>query len=419
MFRGKQKKLQQLFLMLFMIPFAALSQITSPEAVFSDKTNYPSGSPNDTIYYYTNINAATLNITLTGGPYTFTWNRYNTATNAFDIFISSETGTSSSISGLMETGYRVTADDGSGNTQSFTCWTFQPDISNVEIETVSENCFQLELKANSTEKQLNYYDPANGNPVPVDYETTYTWASEPEGPDEDNPVSDKKGQQITIDAPVEDSDISVTVGSKLGVEGTASIHYLAIAVKAVFRQEPEGRGIANEMDTTKKHSAPLVVRFYSDSTRGNNLAYEWTFGDDGRAYEPNPLHTYQMPGTYQNILHVVNEVSGCDDTSEPQEIVVFESDLQVPNVFTPNGDGINDEFRVAYRSLKKYKIDIFNRWGRKVYSSTQPGLGWDGTIGKGQASPGVYFYVIEAQGFLENEKYKLHGTITLIRGNNK
>jgi gliding motility-associated-like protein len=146
------------------------------------------------------------------------------------------------------------------------------------------------------------------------------------------------------------------------------------------------------------------------------LAYEWDFGGDGRAFEMNPLHTYQLAGTYANILHVVNEVSGCDNSSEPQDITVFESDIQVPNVFTPNGDGVNDEFRVAYRSIKTYRIDIFNRWGRKVYSSTNPGQGWDGRIGRGEASPGVYFYVIEAQGFIKEERYKLNGTITLIRG---
>ncbi|NPA36815.1 MAG: T9SS type B sorting domain-containing protein [Chlorobi bacterium] len=405
-----------LIVSLLLFPFSLTSQITSPEAIYSEPTNYPSGNTNDPVFFYTDINTATLNISLSGGPYTFTWNRYNPATNAFDIFVSSESGTTSSISGLQETGYRVTADDGAGNTQDYTCWTFQPQISDVEIETVSENCFSLVLNASNTTKPLNYYDPANGTSVSVDYQLTYKWTSAPEGPDENNPASDKSEQQISIDAPVEDSDISVTVSTRLGAEESASLHYIAIAVKAGFRQEPEGRGIANEMDTTKKHSAPLVVRFYSDSTKGHNLVYEWTFGEDGRAFEPNPLHTYQIPGTYLNILHVVNEVSGCEDTSEPQEIVIFESDLQVPNVFTPNGDGINDEFRVAYRSLKKYRIDIYNRWGRRVYSSTQPGLGWDGTIGKGQAAPGVYFYVIEAEGYLENEKYKLNGSITLIRG---
>ncbi len=400
-------------IILLIIPTGLFSQITSPEAVFSEPTNYPSGTDNDIIFYYSSINAASLNIAPAGqDTYTFNWYRYNQANNNFDIHISTETGTSSSISGLSETGYRVTADDGNGTLLTYTCWTFQPEINSVEPDTVSEpTCFELKLNANETTKSLTYYDPANGTAIPPDYGLSYTWSSVPE-----STVSDETEKEITIDAPVEDSDFTVSVGSKFGIAETGSVHYIAIAVEAVFEQEPEGRGIENEMDTTAKHSAPLVVRFNSSETKGNNLIYEWTFGEDGKAFEPNPLHTYQLAGKYENVLQIVNEVSGCEDSSEPQEIVVFESELQVPNVFTPNGDGMNDEFRVAYRSLEKYSITIFNRWGRKVYSSNNPAQGWDGRIGKGEAGPGVYFYVIEAEGFQKEERYKLHGTITLIRG---
>ncbi len=415
--KSKEKFLFFLLLSFLTLPTGLFSQITSPEAIYGEATSYPSGTANDTILYFTDINAASLSITPdVTGTYTFNWYRYNTSNNSFDIPVSTETGSSSSISALAETGYRVTYDDGAGNSRTYRCWTFQPAVISAEIELVSEDCFVLELNAKDTVKALSYFDPGTSAAVPVDYDLTYTWASDPEGPDEDNPVSGETGKHISIDAPVEDSEISVTVGSKFGLEEPASMHYVALAVKALFRQEPESRGIPNEMDTTQKHSAPLVVRFFGDESKGNNLAYEWDFGGDGRAFEMNTLHTYQYSGTYENILHIVNEVSQCDDTSEPQEIVVFESDLQVPNVFTPNGDGVNDEFRVAYRSLKTYRIDIFDRWGRKVYSSTNPGHGWDGRIGRGEASPGVYFYVIKAQGFIEEEKYNLHGTITLIRG---
>jgi len=402
---------------LLALPVCLFSQITSPEAIYSESTNYPSGTTNDPVFYYSSIGAASLSIAPANqATYTFNWYRYNQGNNSFDIHLLKEEGISSSISSLTETGYRVSVDDGNGTVINYTCWTFQPEISSVELEMLSESCFELQLNAINTIKDLNYYDPVNGEAVTVDYGLTYTWTSEPEGPDEDNPVSGETEKQINIKAPVEDTDFTVSVGAKFGIAETATMHYIALAVKSIFEQTPEGRGIENEMDTTKKHSAPLVVRFSGDEAKGNNLAYEWTFGEDGRAYEANPLHTYQVAGTYENVLHIVNEVSGCEDSSEPQEIIVFESDLQVPNVFTPNGDGINDEFRVAYRSIKKYNITIFNRWGRKVYSSTNPAQGWDGSIGKGQASPGVYFYVIEAEGFQKEERYKLHGTITLIRG---
>ena len=89
--------------------------------------------------------------------------------------------------------------------------------------------------------------------------------------------------------------------------------------------------------------------------------------------------------------------------------------LLVPNVFTPNGDGTNDEFRVAYRSLKTFHAYIFNRWGHQVYSWTDPAKGWNGNIGSRPASEGAYYYLIEAEG-TDGEKYKLKGAVNLLRG---
>ena len=79
-------------------------------------------------------------------------------------------------------------------------------------------------------------------------------------------------------------------------------------------------------------------------------------------------------------------------------VAVAESYLAVPNVFTPNGDGKNDEFRVAYRSLRDFHIWVYNRWGKLVYESTDPAKGWDGNINGRPAAEGAYFYVVRAMG---------------------
>ncbi len=83
--------------------------------------------------------------------------------------------------------------------------------------------------------------------------------------------------------------------------------------------------------------------------------------------------------------------------------------LGIPNTFTPNRDGINDEFRVSYISLKSYSIYIYNRWGRVVYQSDNPGDGWDGS---GMAT-GVYIYQIEAVG-TDGMEYSEHGNLHLL-----
>ena len=70
----------------------------------------------------------------------------------------------------------------------------------------------------------------------------------------------------------------------------------------------------------------------------------------------------------------------------------------VPNVFTPDRNGQNDEFRVLYKSLATFKCDVYNRWGKLVYSWTDPAEGWNGNIGGRPAAEGAYFYVIRALG---------------------
>jgi gliding motility-associated-like protein len=157
---------------------------------------------------------------------------------------------------------------------------------------------------------------------------------------------------------------------------------------------------------------------FTDTSDGYVSAWEWTFGTNGRAAEANPFFVFTEVGQQDVVLRVVNRNSGCEDISESLEVNISESELEVPNVFSPNGDGVNDEFRVAYRSLKKFEMVVFNRWGRKVYESSDPADGWDGTIGNTLAAPGVYFYYIRGVGYNADEVYELKGPIHLIRGKN-
>jgi gliding motility-associated-like protein len=96
-------------------------------------------------------------------------------------------------------------------------------------------------------------------------------------------------------------------------------------------------------------------------------------------------------------------------------ITVSESAIYAPNVFTPNGDGKNDEFRVAFKSIIQFECWIYNRWGRKMYSWTNPLKGWDGTYNGKKMPEGPYFYVIRAVGS-DKVVHKLKGSVSLLRG---
>jgi gliding motility-associated-like protein len=92
-------------------------------------------------------------------------------------------------------------------------------------------------------------------------------------------------------------------------------------------------------------------------------------------------------------------------TIQPNQIVV-------PNTFTPNGDGINDTWNISFlNTYANCTVDIFTRWGQKVYTSIGYGTPWDGTY-KATALPmGTYYYIIN----LKNGTAPLSGFVAIIR----
>jgi gliding motility-associated-like protein len=87
----------------------------------------------------------------------------------------------------------------------------------------------------------------------------------------------------------------------------------------------------------------------------------------------------------------------------------------VPDAFTPNGDGRNDEFRVkTVDAPRAFSLQVFNRWGAKVFESSSVGTGWNGTVGGTTAPTGTYVYVVQATSSA-GTLVRRQGTILLIR----
>ena len=112
-----------------------------------------------------------------------------------------------------------------------------------------------------------------------------------------------------------------------------------------------------------------------------------------------------------------------EDTYEPFRIGLSESSLEVPNAFSPNGDGINDYFNVHATSLVSLSAAIFNRWGQKLYSWGLDEVGcddcgWDGTYNGKPVKAGVYFVVVKAKG-ADGLEYEIRKAVNLLRGYNE
>lgn len=181
-------------------------------------------------------------------------------------------------------------------------------------------------------------------------------------------------------------------------------------------------------DTQYDGSAPLTATFKANPKNTGNYTplYEWRFTKMGESApfllrnDENTEFTFKQSGAFTVEL-LISFVQGRDTiefkTDEPFTLTISESKLEVPNAFTPNGDGINDVFRVkeGYQSIVSFKAQVFSRWGKKLYEWTDLNGGWDGKSGGKDVPPGAYYLNIQARG-ADGRNYNIKKTINLLRG---
>jgi len=149
----------------------------------------------------------------------------------------------------------------------------------------------------------------------------------------------------------------------------------------------------------------IIVEFINTSTLADN--YLWSFGNGHFSNEENPIHTFNYGDSFQATLIAYNTF-GCSDSTQFNGIAGAFSDyysINIPNVFTPNNDGKNDQFtvQVAGKLFECVDMKIYNRWGQIIFISTGYNLTWDGRSMTGEKVPqGSYFYSIQIKEFEYN-----------------
>ncbi len=172
---------------------------------------------------------------------------------------------------------------------------------------------------------------------------------------------------------------------------------------------------ANFIPSTLSGTPPLYVGF-TDSSSATATTWSWNYGDGNTANGQNGANDlYTVPGTYTVLLTVTN-ASGCTSThSVVIDVSEIKSFISAPNIFTPNGDGINDDWHVNYAGIDYFDCKIYDRWGVAMAQLIAPGVAWDGHTMAGEVcSNGTYFYVIHAKGD-DGVVYDMQGFITLVR----
>jgi len=128
----------------------------------------------------------------------------------------------------------------------------------------------------------------------------------------------------------------------------------------------------------------------------------------------DPTATFGEIGTYTFVVDATAP-NGCGGSDSVVIKVYALADIFVPNAFTPNGDGHNDVLRAIPVSIRVFKyLTVYNRWGQQVFTTTNPGIGWDGSFNGQQMPPGTYVWMVGGIDY-SGRIVERRGTVILIR----
>lgn len=306
----------------------------------------------------------------------------------------------------------------------------QIDDVSFDMESGDDACYIANLRFAGSGPDIRYYT-INGQPKILSRElklayNTLQWNGDNMEYIKVNAeeVEDSFHEVLGVTAPLCDTEFIVS-GDRflnfwnLGIS-LKSTYYTAraVAVEATATQIENGNNENTEGNLGG--SAPVDIEFkgyYTDAV----LHKEWQIATDPefkeilyRYYEENITQTFNEAGTFYIRFVGANSDGSCEAQSETFTVEIGESKLECPNAFSPESTpGINDEWKVSYKSIISFKCWIFNRWGIQMFYFDNPELGWDGKYNGKYVGPGVYFYVIEAKG-ADGKNYKMKGDINII-----
>lgn len=149
--------------------------------------------------------------------------------------------------------------------------------------------------------------------------------------------------------------------------------------------------------------------YIKDGNQGET--YMWSNGEKGDTITVMPTETT----TYTVTVTDLNGCTGTDKvTVEVRNARCDESDIFIPNAFSPNQDGFNDVLYVRSNFIDNLEIIIYNRWGQEVFRSKDQNIGWDGTLNGEDLAPDAYAYYLKAN-CINGETYTNKGNVSLLR----
>jgi|GEM_PF-2113663 len=172
----------------------------------------------------------------------------------------------------------------------------------------------------------------------------------------------------------------------------------SIVVSYIGPPAPIGLGA----DTTICEDSTLILSVYEP-----NLHYIWSTGDSSAVITAHQSGVYSV---------TVSNACGSTTASETVTAIQCVCKIAIPTAFSPNDDGVNDGFYViTHCPLQNFELDIYNRWGQKIFASSNVSTKWDGTYRGLQQPIGVYVYVVRYRDPYTGKDVSQAGNVTLLR----
>lgn len=154
-----------------------------------------------------------------------------------------------------------------------------------------------------------------------------------------------------------------------------------------------------------------TIQLFPEYENGSAISWQWT----PDSYLSCNDCEFPLANPVQSIVYILTAANDqrCSDTASIQ-IVVKEPGIYVPGAFSPNGDGLNDEFGLFAEGVQSLSFSVFNRWGERIFQTSQPDVAWDGTHNGNFVPNDDYIYVISAE-MSDGTTISKSGSVSLFR----
>ena len=387
-----------------------------------------------------------VQVSYTSSSTTHQWYRYRTrALDDSEPVASTQNGTTSSVTNPQDGyGYYVMENDNIGmnyfvwliDYQKYECF-----INNMRISPDMDQCIGISFEGDADITDMIYSTPSGQQTrLNREFELSYETLRWDELQKRFLPLSFTKTFNthpfattfpLHSDDPMLLADSELTLRGDLfarhfGVEKSLSIPYQAKAIQVYADTLILSTGSSNMSESDGDFFAPVVIRFNAYANIPVASRFVWKIFDID---EPDKMliqfngdeldYTFNRAGVFIARLEVSDRSGACtneDDEDNEFQISITETEMTIPNAFSPGASpGVNDIYKVRYKSIVSFQGWIFNRWGTELFHWSDPNQGWDVKYRGNYVSAGAYYYLIEYTG-TDGKKRTKTGDINVFRG---